>query len=304
MFYNTLGFQITNRCFCDCDMCSFRCSKNGSENIPYSIIKNYIIQAKNNKYIKHIAFSGGDPFLRRDELFNGLYLSKSCGFETSCYTNASWCNTSQETKNMLCELEKAKLDILRVSIDAKHNKTIPIQNYRYLLDNFKQTNIKMFINIGVLKSDYIDTIDLLKKLEVSLLNYDVVIFPFVNTGRATLFPKDYFFRTIGFNELKCPKNSILAIRSNGDVFACDMCFHNLNKIANVYDSDLKLIISAADRDKYYCLVRKRGLKWIAEQLQEKTQVEIPYPFTSSCEFCSWIHNYKVELEKIYINERM
>lgn len=304
MFYNTLGFQITNRCFCDCDMCSFWCSKDGSEHIPYSIIKDYIIQAKDNKYIKHIAFSGGDPFLRAKELFDGLYFSKSCGFETSCYTNAYWCNTSQETKNMLHELEKAKLDVLRVSIDAKHNNTIPFQNYRYLLENLRQTNIKVFINIGVLKSDYNDTIDLLKRLEVSLLNYDVVFFPFVRTGRATLLSKENFFRTIGYNDLKCPKNSILAIRSNGDVFACDMCFHNLNKIANVYNSDLNSLIRAADRDRYYSLVRRRGLKWIAEQLQEKTQVEIPYPFSSSCEFCGWIHNHQDKLEKIYQYERM
>ena len=107
-------------------------------------------------------------------------------------------------------------------------------------------------------------------------------------GRAERLPEEKFYREICKSDLKCPRNTILAIRANGNVYACDMSPDNLNCVGNAFEHSLDYLISSAKRDKYHRLVQKRGLQWIVREIENRGVDIVPKEFASPCEFCKWV----------------
>ena len=301
MFYNTLGFQMHTKCFGGCSMCSFSCNATSVDFLPLPLIHDFIKQAADQRHIQHIAFSGGDPFLRYEDLRSAIQHASSLHLETSCFTNAFWCKNSREAETRIRELEKVGLDIIRISLDYQHTRHIPVNNYRLLLQALRGSKIKTYINIGILKSPEDRTFDVLKELGSCLFNFDMIFFPFMQVGRAERIPPDRFYREIHKYKLQCPHNTILAVRANGNVFACDMCLDNFNQVGNVTVNTLDEIIRNARQDDYHRLVQKRGLCWIARMIDSKE--EVPGFFTSPCEFCKWLWDRRTLLDYVFAADK-
>lgn len=302
MYYNTLGFQMNAKCYANCSMCYLSCNGNGSEGLPMTLITELIKQASHQRHMKHIAFSGGDPFLRYNDLIHAIKIAKECGFETSCFTNAFWCKSTEETEKRINELVDAGLDTLRISLDYQHAKHIPIDRYKTLLCMLKETKIKVYLNVGVLNDVKDKTFELLNELRTCLLNYDVIIFPFMRIGRAENLPENYFYRTIQKTKLMCPRNTILPIRANGDVFPCDMCPPNFAPVGNAYVHSLNELISNAYKNKFHRLVQKRGLPWIVNMIDNYKGKIVPSVFTAPCEFCKWLREQPGLIEEVILLE--
>ena len=290
LFYNTIGILITNKCTTECPVCCCSCRKNSSDEIPLKIIFDCINQACNERHIKHIAISGGDPFLRYGDLLSIIAYSKQNGFETSCYTNASWCNSPERTQEVVSNLEISGLDTLRISLDVQHSLHVPLNNYKNLIQSLRKSKIRTFINTGVLGNDLLENMNLIKKVGVGgngVLRYDTQIFPFLRIGDAKKIDDDLFLKNVCISNLECPRNPILLIDSCGDAYGCEMCFNKSYRIGNVYRDNLHTILKSSQKELYYKAIKKFGLKRIAVAM-ENSGINIPFPFVSSCEFCNWV----------------
>ena len=303
MFYNTLGFQIHSKCYCNCSICCMSCESTSKEALPLGLIKDIIKQAMSQHHIKHISFSGGDPFLRYSDLLQALDYAKSNGFETSCFTNALWCNEYEKTKDYLKRLENSGLDILRISLDHQHDRYLNINRYKNLLEALKETKIKSYINVGILNTPDDKSFELLNELKEYILNHEIIIFPFMRLGKAEKMPQEMFFCSINKYDLRCPRNPILGIRADGSVYACDMCPNNITPVGNVYQNSLHDIINKTRLDKFHRLVIKKGLRWIVEKIEDY-DVLVPQKFVAACEFCKWVNDRPELLTKIYKEERL
>ena len=78
----TLTLIYTLQCNACCKHCGFECSPRNSASMEYEDAKNWIISASKINTIKKIAISGGESFLRYDEIVELIQLSSDLGLET------------------------------------------------------------------------------------------------------------------------------------------------------------------------------------------------------------------------------
>lgn len=300
LYYNTIGFLLTNRCKIGCQVCCYSCRNDNHTELPIEKIMDCIDQARGERHIRHIAISGGDPFLCYEKLIEIISYSKRNNFETSCYTNASWCTSNTKTEKILNELQEAGLDILRISIDCQHSKHIPVGYYKRLLEKIRKYNIKVFINTGILGNDLLKNTELISSIgKETVFGFNMQIFPFSRIGDAAKMDEELFFRALNLPDLKCPRNPILLIDAFGNVFACEMCLNNSYSVGNIFENELHMLIQKAKTEPYYLLVKKEGVVGVAKAM-ENAGISAPFPFVTSCEFCNWVFSNidKMELERI------
>lgn len=284
MYYNTIGIQLTDRCNCFCKMCIANCSGKNKNKLSEQDIDSIIFQASGMRDIKQIVFSGGDPFIYFDLLLYGLDCAYKAGLSSACFTNAYWCTDREKTEAIVRRLAKSHLGTLQISIDSEHNRFISIENYKNLLAVLKKTSIRVSIHAGMSAESY--TENLLKSLKPYLIGYSVVIFPFLPFGRAQSLKECYFGRVENKYDTRCPYDSVLAIRADGSVYGCDMCFVESRTMGNIHAESILNIIKRIRRDEYYKKIVQKGLTEIMMEAEEKAGMQIPDRLTSPCEFCN------------------
>jgi len=85
-------------------------------------------EAKELRDIHVVVFTGGEPTLLADELFDAISAVSLEGVLTRIVTNACWADTDQSAQTMIRDLREAGLDEINFSMDDYHRVWVPLEN--------------------------------------------------------------------------------------------------------------------------------------------------------------------------------
>ena len=123
-------FSVTNQCPARCTDCPI--VHEGMP--PASLDAEFMIQVIKEllpwKSLGLVVFTGGEPFLCRQELRQTIAFAASHDILTRIVTNAYWATSKTRAKEILRELKDAGLTEINISCDDFHQEFIPLENIK------------------------------------------------------------------------------------------------------------------------------------------------------------------------------
>lgn len=116
----------TYQCTAACRQCCFESSPQVAGRLQGAVIRERIAEAKREfSSLSLVAFSGGEPFLLRDELIDCVEYASSLGLRTRIVSNGSWAKRMARATSLCEALASAGLNELNLSTGADHQEFVP-----------------------------------------------------------------------------------------------------------------------------------------------------------------------------------
>ncbi len=169
-----------------------------------------------------VYLSGGEPFLRYQDLLTVVRHGKERGAEISCVTNGFWGKEEAVARQWAAELRTAGMTQVCFSLDDFHQEYIPLKSVLGALTACRQEGLCFAIKSAVTRNTH-RLPQILGELGNLLLDSYVPIqelayVPRVKTGDRI--KKDEWLLQEGLPRDPCPEIGILAVLPNGVVFPC------------------------------------------------------------------------------------
>ena len=243
----TIGIILTFQCNAQCRMCCFECGPDRKEQIPTSVVERVIKEAathRSNGYasLKTIAFSGGEPFLRYQDLLKFVGMAHDFEFESSCTTNCFWAKTPADAERIVAELCDAGLTKLSISADRFHGEYIPVKNVANVLRAAKKHDLPCDIGSIITHSEC-DLGDMFSELGELLIGVRHIVAPCLPVGSAAkhIESSDYIYDpTVAKKNGHCSDLSMIAIYPDGEAYPCCSQMGRIEafRLGNVFQDEI------------------------------------------------------------------
>ena len=128
-FPDTLTIITTYRCNAACTECCFECNPKVRGRLSLALMKSYIDKAVSEfPGLKLIAFSGGECFLLKKDLYAAIAHAHQHSLRTRCVTNGFWGKSEKSCQQTVLDLVQAGVDEMNLSTGVDHQKWIPVQS--------------------------------------------------------------------------------------------------------------------------------------------------------------------------------
>ena len=121
-----VGLQLTNRCNLECIHCGSRSSPEEGLGLSRGWLQDFAYYCKQGGILK-LLVTGGEPFVRYDDL---IFLLESCrekDIATEVTTNGFWGHDRSRAKTIVDQLVHTGLEALTLSVDGIHSTMITPQ---------------------------------------------------------------------------------------------------------------------------------------------------------------------------------
>jgi hypothetical protein len=133
-----LGIMYSHTCNITCRHCGILSSPQNKNKMQLEDARRWIIEASRIPIIKHINFTGGEPFLFQDEHKELFALCRSLGFRTRVVTNWFWARTVDQGLKILSQMQEAGLTEINFSADVFHLEFLAAETLRNALECARQ----------------------------------------------------------------------------------------------------------------------------------------------------------------------
>lgn len=126
-----LTIITTNRCNAACSHCIMCSGKGRKETLTFAQIKKTIDQMRKlsgGNFV--LIFTGGEPTLLGEDLFEAIAYADGFGIPSRIVTNAHWAKTPQAAEKMVRTLRECGLFEINISTDDYHVKYVPFSNVK------------------------------------------------------------------------------------------------------------------------------------------------------------------------------
>jgi len=294
MRFDSILIVLTEVCHVGCQHCGYIGSKRDRE-VESPEVEGWIEQMIDYG-IPEIIFTGGEPFERYETLVAGVKRARELGSRISVFTSSFWAKTPDETRRVLHGLNG--LTKLYLSTDVYHQKRVPFQNVRNVVDAAIEQGIPD-ININITYAteadrdyvasqyaDYGERVDIYHERVIPSPKFS----PKVLAGQdpmLSLAPENY--------KQKCWLGTPL-VDPQGDVFACHIGKAAAHKefgkssyfVGNLRESSFAEIMAHGEQRPDYQFLRTRGPLGVAEMASSNQALKKDLPrqeFTNACDMC-------------------
>jgi hypothetical protein len=122
-----LSLLVTLQCTAECLHCGTISSPRNKKRLPIEKAKTAIDQAKANEF-KLVVFTGGEPLLYGDDLFELIQHATAYNLPTRVVTNAFWAATTTAAKEIAQRLKSAGLREINFSTGDQHVRFVSLDN--------------------------------------------------------------------------------------------------------------------------------------------------------------------------------
>ena len=300
MFYNSIAFILTNKCNAECSFCCFSCCPQNKDVIDLNIIKKVQNELKNFNSIKHIGFSGGEPFLYEDLLLQSIALFNNSKYKISCNTNCFRFKSYSYTEQLLTEAKMNGLTSLNISVDEEHSRYIEWDCIKNALKVANKINLVTTLRVGMYKqfeSDFFAK--LISYLGEYIFPPYIQIYPYIPLGRASTISRDKFISGSKSEELKCPHYYSLTIMPNGNIYPCcsgilaeAFCCGNINNIL------LRDAIINSRNNTILKSIFLKDFKRIVPIIKEKKLFQLKNEYITACDLCNDLFSHTKEVNTL------
>lgn len=177
------GLQFTNKCNLKCKHCGFRSGPNGKTGPSLKWCLEFVNQLSNNNFSK-LMITGGEPFLRMEDLLQLLSNATDKGLKTEVTTNGYWGTTKESASTILKRLVDSGLSALTISVDKIHQEHVPGDSLLNIVNILKDYSFPIGLKIYGIQGLYNNKELTEKILKLSEGNCDVFTQPIFPIGRA------------------------------------------------------------------------------------------------------------------------
>ncbi len=306
MKYKTLGFSLHRKCNASCQMCCFECNPESQESLDIMSVKKYIEESKYIEDIKTISFTGGEPFLDFEKLYNLVAYSKKCNKQAACITNAYWAKDYNTAYKLLSKLKEAGLTKLNISHDAYHKKFVKESYVKNALYALRDLNIPVTLGMIRIKDENVG--QTINDLGDALYSANIQIFPCYPSGGALKHIKyNQFDRTLKPHDLRCIYDGNMVVLYDGTIYPCcsQVVVETGLSIGNFNDISLVDALKKIRNNALLHLLRTQKLDLFINYAKENMNIVIPPLVTHPCEICGYLFR-KENLEKLlpYVYEQI
>lgn len=126
---NCLTFVTTYTCTASCEQCCFGCTPESEGRLSLNQMKQAITEAHSSlPSLQLVAFTGGECFLLKEDLFEAIAFASSRGLMTRCVSNGSWGKTKRAAQRIAHRCKEAGLTEINFSTGEDHIKFVPFQS--------------------------------------------------------------------------------------------------------------------------------------------------------------------------------
>lgn len=122
-----LTFITTANCTAKCDHCVMYCVPGDKRKLTFEQMKATIDQFNSISPLFLVVFSGGEPLLLGEDLYEALAYCDSMGILTRIVTNCYWAKDDESAGKILRELRESGLWELNISCDDYHEPYVPFE---------------------------------------------------------------------------------------------------------------------------------------------------------------------------------
>lgn len=238
-----MQIDVTERCNANCFFCLQGEHGNGSEDLSFQEIKNLLRELRSLGTF-HVAFAGGEPFVRRD-MIDILKYSRELGFEVSVVSNGHLINDE-----LIDEISKLGLSRINISLHSVNHenylrhfgiKNISLMHILGTINKLSKANCNVGVNITVTKYNIDEAPNIYAELVNQGINPDFINFNGIISGEIDISEfipskeqyerffnhsfilKGYQLKNKGGSSYRCSAGITSAeILSNGEVSPCSM----------------------------------------------------------------------------------
>lgn len=306
MKYQTLGVIMHDTCNAECKICSLSCGPRSQNRLNINRIKDFILSCKNTSIVQ-VSFTGGEPFLRYDELKELIKFTVSQGFYCNVVTNAFWAYDEKQANSIISELKELGLNSINFSFDNFHIEYIGKQAVFNAIKACKDYDLPVVVAMCKLKNDRLG--NLIDELDNDYPSLNILINSCLPAGRAKQsIERDRFVLSPLANNLQCPYGGVITIHPTGKIYPC--CGHEVFATClEIGDYEHLLYPDAIKKIKnnsILYILRNYGLepfiRWFPELASRGDN-----NFASPCEICSNLfeNDFRFMLPKVkeFIREK-
>lgn len=254
-----LVFSLTRQCNAFCDFC---CNEDGPDKrgvIDPDAARQWIDDfAAYVPYCRTAGFTGGEVFLRYDEMERIHRHLHEYGFQTSITSNGFWGKSPELARKRLKRLQALGLTEIAISIDPSHIAWVPLAQSTAAVKIALELGLTVAVTShfkskeGTAK-DYFEP-DLHPHIIWDESHYVLPV------GRAKHLPRSSFSADRTEGPLLCPRVQVV-IQPNGDVDpCCSVCLDDgVFVVGNLYRQTMPEVLVDMLGDVYLKTITHRGL---------------------------------------------
>ena len=309
-----LGLMLSHTCNITCRHCGILSSPQNKNRMRLEDARRWIIDASHIPIIKHVNFTGGEPFLFQDEHAELLALCRSLKLGARMVTNGFWARTVDDGLKVLSRMKEAGLTELNFSADVFHLEFLPPETLRNALEcarqldfcrivsfvtDFRKDPLEQFSALyGIPRADLMllipdEVTPLLKNPETrAAVKAKVLVYAggLIGLGRAAQYPAD--LRWFPLDELSdgCCIEVVNkpVIYPDGDLQACCCAGGKMSPftIGNLHRESLDVLIGKMFGRSQFHFINTHGPKALFK-LVAAVRPDLPKQdrYTSICEMC-------------------
>ncbi len=122
-----LTFITTNNCTAACTHCIMCCSPGQKYSLSFEKMRSAIDQANEREKLHLVVFTGGEPTLLGEELYQTMRYCRDLGIITRMVTNGWWAKTPEKAKEFVEMLRENGLSEINISVDDYHAPYVPFE---------------------------------------------------------------------------------------------------------------------------------------------------------------------------------
>ena len=183
---NAIGIQLTNKCNLTCRHCGADSSPQGEGGPSIEWICDLINAISDKTNINTLMITGGEPFLRYNDLLRIAEKGAKRNLKIKVVTNGYWGKNTKLAQNYINELAEAGLCQLTISVDKIHQEFIEEKNIENIIKAVHGCKKKIPLRIYTLEGEFCNN-EFMSYLEENYSeDIDIGIFsqPLLPVGRA------------------------------------------------------------------------------------------------------------------------
>ncbi len=296
-----LTLVLTEKCNARCQHCFEQDSslmnqrRNMSQIDALEYISSMHDYAKKNNSAFAVSFTGGEPFLRYNNLLELVIHSRRRGAsEISCMTNGYWGSNRKEASKKARTLADAGLRHIGVSLDDFHQEFIPKEHVLNVIDACLKNGISYMIKSVVTRKTR-RMHQILGDVGDRLINSTVSIqeIPYIPTSEANkAYLADACIYCENVPEQACGSKDMLTILPDGSAYpCCSVGWNDAIKYGNAQTDNIDTLFKRMDQDIFLEILLKDGPVFFVPFLVKRDASFSQRRFVNYCHLCEAITSH-------------
>ncbi|UCH93044.1 MAG: radical SAM protein [Candidatus Aminicenantes bacterium] len=290
-----LMLAITNRCNRTCDHCCFSSSPEDSRGLSLNQMCHYIDQMASisngdgGKGEFAVRFTGGEPFLRFDDLLETIrYAKKQGATQIGCTTNGYWAASLPEAKRKIAALKSAGLIDIRLSCDEFHQSLEPIEPLRNAFIAAVEGGIAVSLKIVVYRGSVraSDILRLMADVTRDII-FHIEELSLLPVGRARELPEKLFIKSEDLPaNTWCDLLNTFFVDVEKNVYPCCSPLRPaLLHLGNTRREPLSTLIDKANKNPLFKALARKGPIFFIPFLEKADLAFPPGNYVNRCHLC-------------------